>query len=147
MSEVRVSGPGGEIDVTNLAAEERLRLFHERLEAEGVSLLVEAEVEDESEVEDVIDTTGVEEWARRFADYAGVEYVPLVDVEPGTDATVIRYLFDRRNRFEALSVAMRYVDKGYSKDTNPVRMYRHAEEWLVVAVELENDIFRSSDAK
>ncbi|MCX4685492.1 hypothetical protein OG401_14410 [Kitasatospora purpeofusca] len=92
----------------------------------------------------MIDATpeGVEEWARTFADHAGVEYVPLLDVELGADTTVIRYFFERLGQFQALSVAMRYVAKGYSMDTNPVRLYLHAEEWLVVAVELESNIFR-----
>ncbi|WP_406153550.1 hypothetical protein OH797_31795 [Streptomyces anulatus] len=75
-----------------------------------------------------------EKWARNFAEYAGVEIVPVVRINPTETPgrSQVQYLFERVQRFEAMSVAMRFLDK----EECSVRMFVHAEMWLAVEVEL-----------
>ncbi|WKK23017.1 hypothetical protein QZH56_30405 [Streptomyces olivoreticuli] len=76
-----------------------------------------------------------EEWARNYADQVDVE-VPEVLVVAGEKHSLITYRFGRDDRFEALKVAMRYVDHG-----TEAGLVRNAERGLDVRVRLDNRLF------
>lgn len=80
-----------------------------------------------------------EAWARNFAEFAGVEFVPVVRVRPADKPgmNVVQYLFERMHRFEACAVALRYIDKG----EGPVTLSVHAENWLSLEVELPDKLW------
>lgn len=79
------------------------------------------------------------EWARNWADQVDVE-IPEVLVVAGAKHSLITCRFGREDRFEALKVAMRYVDHG-----SEASLVRNAERGLDVRVRLDNRLFTHPD--
>ncbi|MCF3100978.1 hypothetical protein IPZ58_05235 [Streptomyces roseoverticillatus] len=75
------------------------------------------------------------EWARHWADQVDVE-LSTVMVVVGEKHSLITSRFGREDRFEAIKVAMRYVDHGYEAS-----LVRNDERGLDVRVKLDNRLF------
>ncbi|MEU1820248.1 hypothetical protein ABZ543_34480 [Streptomyces roseifaciens] len=80
--------------------------------------------------------TNAEKWARTFADHADVE-IPGVAVVAGQRRPLVVHRFE--DRFDAMKVAMRYLDHDWE-----VRINRQRSD-LHVKVVLDNRLFAHPD--